>query len=250
MEPGLKEVDPVMAEAFRKVGAYDASRHPARNRDSLHGLLGSPIRCLMFRREVDRKNIPITDRTMLEAQLFTERRVCTFLGIPLTPDLKELEDIVKHQKEIDTMAKAEAAKKEKKARAAGTPIARVGIVQCLKDELIKARDNDRPVTADQLHAKLVSKFPDRSADSMKTTVRNQVGYHLGAKGFEVDKFEDEKKGLLYAAAKGASAEPKARATSEAAATKKAEKKAAADKKKADAKAAAKKAEKEANQPAA
>ena len=58
-----------------------------------------------------------------------------------------------------------------------TPQAKQGVIATIIESLTKATKT-KPVTKDQILAKLVKQFPDRSPDAMKTTINCQVPRRL------------------------------------------------------------------------
>lgn len=54
-------------------------------------------------------------------------------------------------------------------------------------EIMQATSADNPITREEVHAKLVERFPDRDAKSLMSTVKHQVPIYLGYDGHVIHK---------------------------------------------------------------
>lgn len=72
--------------------------------------------------------------------------------------------------------KAGKEDKPAKKRGSDTPGRGPGVIDAVYN-ILRGATKKQPVSAADIHKQLVKKFPDRSPDSLKTTVRNQL-YHL------------------------------------------------------------------------
>jgi hypothetical protein len=61
-----------------------------------------------------------------------------------------------------------------------------GVIACIKEFLFEASESS-PITKEEILVKLVARFPDRPADSMRSTVYQQVPNKLRKAGFPVKK---------------------------------------------------------------
>lgn len=120
-----------------------------------------------------------------------EDRVCTIaayyirkaFGLPIPED---------HTKEGLDMAAAKKAAAKKGKRPEKAAKDGPGVI----DTILECMGRDKGAAVEEMVEVLAKRFPDRSADGMRKTVRVQTS-RLAAKGHKITKERDEKRGLVY-----------------------------------------------------
>jgi hypothetical protein len=98
----------------------------------------------------------------------------------------------KKAKKSPAKAKTAAQAKGKAGRPA---VKKVGVIAVIAEQ-VSQKDG---ASAIEIGKALAKKFPDRDAEGMLTTVRIQITRLAKRFGFEMRKFKDEKRGLVYKA---------------------------------------------------